>query len=445
MNIRCLLLVLILMSFESLGQIANFHEKLREGNLFWQQYGITLDTKSNLCPDGVAFPYEIANDSIAQYQPQHCEHLSYLLHISQWIAMQLPDAQRDFMNQHIDIATLLSGLHPAARGAFRKAGWWQLSLPVALRYGLRVDQQVDERMDLLRSTTAAISHLTALKNRYGAEKGLFAFIYDPLSLQSAYANDSIRQHTFAAMASIKTFREALDERTPNATLLKTDTIRFSSEVLISEIAGELGLSTEDFRRLNPTLIGRFVPANYGPVLVPASAKSKLDKAALITSSNKIVAQRQHQADSLRKSILSGTPDPKKYNVVTYRVRSGDYLGAIARKHGVSVSAIKKWNELSSNMIRANQKLVIYLRKGQKVKPTAPTAKKVQRNIVNRPRPNSTGQPDQFEIYEVKQGDTLWSIAQQYEGVSHEDIMEWNNITNERIDIGQELKIKRTAK
>ena len=40
----------------------------------------------------------------------------------------------------------------------------------------------------------------------------------------------------------------------------------------------------------------------------------------------------------------------------YRVKKGDTLGGIAKRHGISVSKLKKMNNLKSNMIQINQKL-----------------------------------------------------------------------------------------
>lgn len=53
------------------------------------------------------------------------------------------------------------------------------------------------------------------------------------------------------------------------------------------------------------------------------------------------------------------PDDRFGGRVTYKVRSGDSLYSIARKHRVTVAAIKDWNRLRSNQIRAGQRLTIY--------------------------------------------------------------------------------------
>jgi len=47
---------------------------------------------------------------------------------------------------------------------------------------------------------------------------------------------------------------------------------------------------------------------------------------------------------------------------TYKVRSGDYLGKIAKKFGVKISDLRKWNNFKSDIIYVNQKIVVYPKK-----------------------------------------------------------------------------------
>ncbi|HAR22112.1 MAG TPA: hypothetical protein DCR47_06070 [Cryomorphaceae bacterium] len=47
---------------------------------------------------------------------------------------------------------------------------------------------------------------------------------------------------------------------------------------------------------------------------------------------------------------------------THRVKSGETLGHIAGKYGVGVSEIKRWNGLTSDMIRVGQRIVVYPRR-----------------------------------------------------------------------------------
>ena len=102
---------------------------------------------------------------------------------------------------------------------------------------------------------------------------------------------------------------------------------------------------------------------------------------------------------------------------------------------MSVLDIKEWNNLTSDLINANQKLTIYLSKKKKIPPP----------IIAQAKPKSKMKSEKkgiekFTIYEVQAGDTLWAISKQFDGVRPEQIMEWNGIS-ENLSIGQKLKIK----
>jgi len=114
----------------------------------------------------------------------------------------------------------------------------------------------------------------------------------------------------------------------------------------------------------------------------------------------------------------------------YRVQSGDNLGFISEKFGVTVAQLRSWNNMYGNMIRANQKLAIYL--SQRVA--------TQLGIIT-PAKSTPKIESGYIVHTVKSGDTLWTIARQYPGVSGEDIIKINNLKSDRVYPGQTLKIK----
>ena len=97
----------------------------------------------------------------------------------------------------------------------------------------------------------------------------------------------------------------------------------------------------------------------------------------------------------------------------YTVKSGDSLYSIARQYGLTVDEIKRYNNLTSNLLSIGQVLKI------------PTT--------------STSLPSTEVIYTVKSGDNLYSIAKQY-GLTADEIMKYNNLTSNLLSIGQQLKI-----
>ena len=104
------------------------------------------------------------------------------------------------------------------------------------------------------------------------------------------------------------------------------------------------------------------------------------------------------------------------------MKSGDVLGRIAEKHGVSLANLKSWNGLTSNTIRVGQKLVIY------TKGSAPAS-------------TGSSQPVKGEsTYTVKSGDSFYSIAKNYPGVSAQNLMDHNGMKASDLKPGMKLKI-----
>ncbi|MBP3461577.1 MAG: LysM peptidoglycan-binding domain-containing protein [Bacilli bacterium] len=97
---------------------------------------------------------------------------------------------------------------------------------------------------------------------------------------------------------------------------------------------------------------------------------------------------------------------------TYTVKSGDTLYGIANKYVVTVDQIKKANNLSSNTLSIGQVLTI---------------------------PTETENKEDYIIYTVKSGDTLYGIAKSY-NITPNELMNYNNLNSSVLSIGQNLKI-----
>lgn len=109
---------------------------------------------------------------------------------------------------------------------------------------------------------------------------------------------------------------------------------------------------------------------------------------------------------------------------TYKVKSGDTLSHIASRYGVSVANLKKWNNLSSDLIRVGQKLSV---KGGSSSGGSSSGS------------SGSGSSSSKKTYTVKSGDSLSKIASQY-GVTVSKLKSWNNLKSDTIYIGQKLSI-----
>ncbi|MCD5001336.1 LysM peptidoglycan-binding domain-containing protein [Enterococcus saccharolyticus] len=123
------------------------------------------------------------------------------------------------------------------------------------------------------------------------------------------------------------------------------------------------------------------------------------------------------------------PTPNKPTTSTYTIKSGDTLSIIASQYGVSVSQLKTWNNLSSDLIFVGQTLKVSQNGSGTSKPN---------NNQSKPTPNKS-----TRTYTIKSGDTLSVIASQY-GVSVSQLKTWNNLSSDLIFVGQTLKVNKNS-
>ena len=129
-----------------------------------------------------------------------------------------------------------------------------------------------------------------------------------------------------------------------------------------------------------------------------------------------------------QSSSSSSSSSSSGTKITYTVKSGDVLGRIAEKHGVGLSELKNWNGLTSNNIKVGQKLVIY------TKGSAPASSGSSSTG------NSAAGAKGSSTYTVKNGDSFYSIAKNYPGVSAQNIMDHNNMKANDLKAGMVIKI-----
>ncbi|MGY3777527.1 LysM peptidoglycan-binding domain-containing protein [Isobaculum melis] len=124
--------------------------------------------------------------------------------------------------------------------------------------------------------------------------------------------------------------------------------------------------------------------------------------------------------------------PPATNGKTYTVAKGDSLWAIANKFGISVAQLKAWNKLSSDMIVIGQKLTVSANGGSNTNGGGTTTSPVT-------PPSATTN----KTYQVAKGDSLWAIANKFK-VTVAQIKTWNGLKSDIISIGQTLKVSQNG-
>lgn len=355
-----------------------------------------------------------------------------------------PMFEQEFDNYDIPLemkylAIVESALKPRARSRVGATGLWQFMYATGKEHDLDVSSYVDERSDPIKSTTAAAQYLGRLYGIFGDwDLALAAYNSGPGNVNKAirrsggYKNYwNIRQnlpretagYVPAFLATMYIFEYAKEHgfkpERPLFQHIETDTIHVKQMISLDHVSETTGVNIEELQFLNPAYRLDIIPKIEGKTYVLRLPRHAVG--IFTTNEAKIYAYAAAQFNEVEKPLPQLINDDTK---ITYRVKSGDYLGKIARSYGVRVSQIKQWNGLRSNDLKIGQRLRLYPRNHVgSVSPS--TSKKVV---------NSQGK----QTYKVKSGDSLWTISQKFSGVSVQNIKDWNDISGNKLSIGMTL-------
>jgi membrane-bound lytic murein transglycosylase D len=341
------------------------------------------------------------------------------------------------------LAIIESGLNPRARSRVGAMGLWQFMPATGREYKLYVNSHIDDRMDPELATEAAVKYLKALHRMFGDwEVALAAYNCGPGNVRKAIRRSGgkktfweIYNHLpretrsyipqFQAIMYVLRYAEehniVLEEP---AFPMAYEKVKLESTVDLEHFSEISGICIEDLEELNPSILKRQIPQSHKhyALRVPKAQSAFLadNKDWIMDSlsmrSNILVA---HQPETHKETVVQSA------NRIIYRVRPGDALGTIAQKHNTTVSDLKAWNSLGSNLIKAGQNLTIYTQEAD-----------LEKALVS----SSTDPNGNSKVYTVQPGDSLWLISRKMEGITIEQLKKLNNLNNNQIKPGQRLII-----
>mgnify|MGYP000860512898 CR=1 FL=1 len=253
-----------------------------------------------------------------------------------------------------------------------RAGIWALPNLVALRYHLEVNNEIDERMDIYKSTVAACRYLSDLFQLYGDpweviiaySEGATCLNTNKIRLHTVntnpwelYENGKLNNKEFIPnlliYAYLSNYYNKYNLQIKKYNPPQSIPVFLQSTIYLSDLYNTLTISEEDFYLINPTLL-------YTDTL-PAIAVNIPNHIHDFNAIEEVLYEK-YKAEQMRLDSIIKEQELKKeaepQNIV-YTVKKGDCLSAIARKYHVSVYELKKWNHLKSDKIDIGQKLIIF--------------------------------------------------------------------------------------
>lgn len=278
-----------------------------------------------------------------------------------------------------------SALNPSAVSRAGASGLWQFMIGTGKIYGLESNSLVDERRDPIKATWAAARYLKEMYDIYGDwNLVIAAYNCGPGTINKAirrangetdywkiynYLPKETRGYVPAFIAANYVMTYYCDHNIcPMETNIpaSTDTVQVNKNLHFEQIADLCNVPLDQIKSLNPQYKKQMIPGDSKPYTL------RLPIDAISTFIDKQDTIYTHRADELfrnRKTVAVKdiTPATRKTtsavagkgNLTYYTIKSGDTLSTIARKYGVTIKDIQRWNGMSSTKIAAGKRLKIY--------------------------------------------------------------------------------------
>jgi membrane-bound lytic murein transglycosylase D len=205
---------------------------------------------------------------------------------------------------------------------------------------------------------------------------------------------------------------------------------------IGEISQKYGVSVAEIKKWNRlknnnVMLGAKLKIQTSERVATTVVKKTPKPAAKTKDTTETAVAAVEKQEAKTKEVATDDTDNKEDDKSEfYVVQKGDNLNSIARKYGVTVAEIKEWNNLEDANVLSGSKLKLIPNENAPVIETK--AEKAQQQIASSAKVHQ---------YLVQKGDSLFSIAKKYPGVTVENIKKWNDIRSENIKPGMKLKIQ----
>lgn len=352
------------------------------------------------------------------------------------------------------LAVVESALNPVALSRVGACGLWQFMLPTGKIYGLEINSLLDERRDPEKATEAACKYFKDMYAIYGdwnlvlasyncgpgnVNKAIrrsggktdfweiFRYLpketrsYVPLFIAANYIMNYYCEHNICPLQT--------------SLPLATDTVMVGKMLHLQQVSDVLGVDIEQLRALNPQYKRDIIPGNTKPSVLKLPASQTY---AFVDKEDTVYLHRIEEllANCVAVNATGETNKPMQEKI-THVVAAGENIYTIANKYGVTPKEIRQWNGLKSNRVTKGRRLRLQVDNGGFAFASTKTDEKTK-DVKSTTTAKNTN--EKKRTYVVRSGDSLYSIAKKYPGVTIAALRKANGLTDANIRPGQVLKI-----
>ncbi|QIA08688.1 LysM peptidoglycan-binding domain-containing protein [Draconibacterium halophilum] len=372
------------------------------------------------------------------------------------------------------LPAVLSAFNTEAKSSFKRAGIWQLTHFQGVLNGLQINKLVDERINTEKATRAAVQELKKNETLFDdPQKAILAFVFGKTKIKNlcrrAGGDDcSVNELLAIAPEEMTDFMAAYQASAAflsqnkffyEQELPKTALAKVRLQTHFDQISAVLPISNNELWFLNPQYHYSIIPEKAS-ITLPEEMKQDflflqdsiykgVDSTLFEVVAQKIeyppAPNRQYLGEKVKDLEIEGKTK------IEYTIKSGDVLGFIAEDYDVRVADLKYWNNIyNERKIQAGKTLDIFVddenaehyRNLQQQTAKNEEPKTIVPNFGSGTLPGIVIPESSRKVeHIVKSGESPYVIAQKYDGVTPEKILEWNSISDARkIQIGQKLII-----
>ena len=406
----------------------------------------------------ITLPYnDIVRNYIIKYSEKMPSGMSHILGLCNYYMPIFEEIfDRYGMPEELKaMAIIESALKPTAVSRVGAKGMWQFMYNMAKHYGLHVDSFVDERFDAVKSADAAARYLMDSYEIFG-DWNLAIASYN---CGAGNVNKAIRRaggsRAFwdiwpylpretrgyvpafvGALYTLNYYKEHGIKPEAVAMPVAVDTFHITRQLHLKQVSELTGAPLDELKNLNP---------QYKHEIIPGHEREYILRLPYTYTNSFIELQdtiyRHKDEEFFNPVTIKKIKDGGDGERIVYKVKSGDVLGRIASRYRVTVAQIKRWNNLKSTNIRIGQTLIIY-RGGGSSSSSSSSASSSSSSSTSAAKPagNSAAAATGHTTYTVRSGDSFYSIAKNYPGVSAQNIMDYNGVSSSSLKPGMVLKI-----